>query len=90
MKFSTAATLRAVASSVEMRLLEQLFDHTPDIAFFIKDAAGRYIVVNDSLVERHGLRRKSEMLGRRPREVCHFPHLILRQNKTAPVRRRRA
>ena len=70
MKFSTAATLRAVASSVEMRLLEQLFDHTPDIAFFIKDAAGRYIVVNDSLVERHGLRRKSEMLGRRPREVC--------------------
>jgi hypothetical protein len=31
-----------------MRLLEQLFDHTPDLAFFIKDAAGRYLAVNRS------------------------------------------
>jgi len=74
MKLSTTAALRAVAAhmdpGVEMRLLEQLFDHTPDIAFFIKDAAGRYIVVNDSLAERHGLRSKSQMLGRRPSDVC--------------------
>lgn len=73
MKLSTATTLRAAASQaysgVDMRLLEQLFDHTPDIAFFIKDNAGRYIVVNHSLVERQGLRSKSEMLGRRPDEV---------------------
>jgi AraC-like DNA-binding protein len=53
-----------------MRLLEQLFDHTPDIAFFIKDHTGRYLVVNNSLVERHGLRRKSQMLGKRPCDVC--------------------
>jgi len=70
MKLSTTAAFRAATSGVEMRLLEQLFDHTPDIAFFIKDAAGRYIVVNDSLVERHGLRSKSQMLGRRPSDVC--------------------
>ena len=74
MKLSTTAALRAAASctdaGVDMRLLEQLFDHTPDIAFFIKDAAGRYLVVNDSLVERHGLRSKSQMLGRRPSDVC--------------------
>ena len=53
-----------------MALLEQLFDHTPDIAFFIKDAAGRYIAVNHSLLERHGLRDKAQMLGRRPCDVC--------------------
>ena len=61
MKLSTAATLRAAASctdaGVDMRLLEQLFDHTPDIAFFIKDRAGHYVIVNDSLVERHEIGR---------------------------------
>ena len=70
MNLSTAAALRAATSGVDLRLLEQLFDHTPDIAFFIKDAAGRYVVVNDSLVERHGLRSKAQLLGRRPSDVC--------------------
>ena len=69
MKLSTTTNLRT-AAGVDARLLEMLFDHTPDIAFFIKDAAGRYLVVNDSLVERHGLRSKAQMLGRRPSEVC--------------------
>jgi PAS domain S-box-containing protein len=74
MKPSTASALHAAASraapGVDMALLEQLFDHTPDIAFFIKDAAGRYIAVNRSLLERHGLQDKSQMLGRRPCDVC--------------------
>ena len=74
MKLSTATALRAAAShtagGVDTRLLEQLFDHTPDIAFFIKDAAGRYLAVNHSLLERHGLRDKSQMLGRRPCDIC--------------------
>lgn len=51
-------------------MLESLFDQTPDVVFFIKDAAGRYLVVNASLVERHGLRHKSQVLGRRPSEIC--------------------
>ncbi len=74
MKLSTTTTLRIAAShaaaGVDMRLLEQLFDHTPDTAFFIKDAAGCYVAVNRSLLERHGLRDKSQMLGRRPCDVC--------------------
>ena len=74
MKLSTTAALRSAASraaaGVDMRLLEQLFDHTPDTAFFIKDAAGRYLAVNRSLLERHGLRDKSQMLGRRPCDIC--------------------
>ena len=70
MKPSTTSALRSAASAVDMALLEQLFDHTPDIAFFIKDSAGRYIAVNHSLLDRHGLRDKSQMLGRRPCDVC--------------------
>lgn len=58
------------AAGIDRTLLEELFDHTPDIAFFIKDAAGRYTTVNHSLVERHGLQSKAQMIGRRPADVC--------------------
>ncbi len=57
-------------AGIDRELLEELFDHTPDIAFFIKDADGRYTTVNHSLVERHGLQGKAEMIGRRPADVC--------------------
>ena len=74
MKISTNNALGAAAAhattGVDVRLLEQLFDHTHDTAFFVKDAAGRYLAVNDSVVERHGLRTKAEVLGRRPCDVC--------------------
>lgn len=56
--------------AVDARLLEQIFDQTPDIAFFIKDGMGRYAVVNHSLVGRNGLRDKSQLLGKRPCDVC--------------------
>jgi len=55
---------------VEARLVEQIADLMHDTAFFIKDAAGRYVVVNLSLVERHGLKDKSQMVGQRPCDVC--------------------
>jgi AraC-like DNA-binding protein len=55
---------------MDARLIEQVTDLMHDTAFFIKDAAGRYLVVNQSLVERHGLKNKSQMLGRRPCDVC--------------------
>ena len=58
------------ADGIDRQLLEELFDHTPDIAFFIKDAAGRYTTVNHSLVERHGLNGKADLIGRRPADVC--------------------
>jgi len=82
MNLSTAAALRSAASGVDVRLLEQLFDHTSDIAFFIKDAAGRSLVVNDSLIERHGLRSKAQMIGHRPSDVCpgDFGHIPAEQD----------
>jgi len=50
-------------------LVEELFDHVPEAVFFVKDAAGRYVAVNQSLVERCGLRDKSQLLGRHVREL---------------------
>jgi len=55
---------------MDVRFIEQVADLMRDTAFFIKDASGRYLVVNQSLVERHGLSGKSQMIGRRPCDVC--------------------
>jgi AraC-like DNA-binding protein len=55
---------------IDARMVEQVADLMHDTAFFIKDASGRYVVVNQSLVDRHGLRSKSQMIGRRPCEIC--------------------
>lgn len=55
---------------MDTRHIEQIADLMHDTAFFIKDAAGCYMVVNRSLVERHGLDHKSQMIGRRPCDVC--------------------
>ena len=52
-------------------VLEDLFDHVPDTAFFVKDRQGRYIAVNQSLVLRVGLQDKTELLGRTVTEI--FP-----------------
>ena len=59
-----------MVSSVEVSLLERLFDQSMDVAFFVKDAQGRYIAVNDSLVARHGLKSKSQVIGKFPHEIC--------------------
>ena len=57
-------------TQVEVTLLERLFDRSPDVAFFVKDAAGRYVAVNESLLERHGLKKKSQVIGKYPRDIC--------------------
>lgn len=79
---SLAAAVPGVALPVDAALLESLFDQAPDVAFFIKDATGRYLVVNRSLVERHGLRHKSQVLGKRPSEICpgEFGHIPAAQD----------
>jgi len=56
--------------SIDARVIEQVADLMHDTAFFVKDREGRYRVVNRSIVEWHGLADKSEMLGRRPCDVC--------------------
>ena len=63
-------SLATVLRTVDLSVLERLFDQVPDVAFFTKDREGRYTSVNASLVERHGLRQKSQVLGRRPSDIC--------------------
>jgi len=67
MKRSSAAPLPPL---VDVSVLEQLFDQVPDVAFFVKDTGGRYTAVNASLLARHGLRSKSQVLGKRPKDIC--------------------
>lgn len=52
---------------------EELFDHLPDIVFFIKNTKGQYLVVNNTLVQRCGAHSKSDLLGRLPGEVLRPP-----------------
>ncbi|MDB5385082.1 MAG: transcriptional regulator with sensor, AraC family [Planctomycetaceae bacterium] len=86
MKMSTIETsppLSRPMTSVDVSVIENLFDQVPDVTFFIKDLAGRYITVNDSLVERHGLHQKSQVLGKRPTDICpgDFGTIPLRQDE---------
>jgi PAS domain S-box-containing protein len=64
------ARLQASNLAVAAGVLAELFDHAPDLAFFAKDSAGRYVAVNASLIKRHGYRHKSQVLGRRPSDIC--------------------
>ncbi len=48
---------------------EALFDCMSDTVFFIKDGRGRYLVVNQTLVERSGLDSKADLIGCTPSEI---------------------
>ncbi len=65
----SGGNIRAVPA-IDVSVLESLFDLVPDVAFFVKDHQGCYTAVNASLVARHGLREKSQVLGKRPRDIC--------------------
>lgn len=43
--------------------VDRLFDGVPDIVFFVKNADGRYMAVNDTLAIRCGLPDKASVLG---------------------------
>lgn len=51
--------------------MDRLFDGVPDIVFFVKDAQGRYMSVNDTLATRCGLASKEDAIGRTAKEL--FP-----------------
>lgn len=50
---------------------ELLFDGLPDVVFFIKDAMGRYVRVNQTLADRCAGGDKARLIGKKPAEV--FP-----------------
>ncbi len=59
------------AMLAHFRLLEPVFDALPDVAFFVKDANGRYALVNRTLAMRCGYKEKRDLLGKTAEEV--FP-----------------
>lgn len=52
---------------------EALFDSLADVVFFLKNRRCEYVVVNQTLVERCGLRDKRELIGKRADEVFAPP-----------------
>ena len=54
-------------------LVEHLFDQVQDIAFFIKDHHGRYIVANKTLCQRCGATSKEDMIGKTADEIFPDP-----------------
>ncbi len=56
--------------SIDLHTLQALFDLAPDVAFFVKDSHGRYVIVNQSLLSRHGLRQPGDAIGKRPIDIC--------------------
>ena len=45
-------------------MADEIFDAISDCVFFVKDTGGRYVVVNQTLVERCGRKTKGELIGR--------------------------
>ncbi|MFO0904250.1 MAG: AraC family transcriptional regulator [Pirellulales bacterium] len=52
---------------------EELFDQLSDVVYFLKDAQGAYLVVNNTLVARCQVRDKRALIGKRASEVLRPP-----------------
>lgn len=48
---------------------EILFDALPDVVFFVKDLEGRYVLINQTMVERSGFSKKSQLVGKTVEEI---------------------
>lgn len=61
---------------------ELLFDHLPDLTYFVKNQIGQYIAVNQTLAERCGASTKEELIGRVATETFAKPfgHHFLAQD----------
>lgn len=73
-----------LASLGSLLPVDRLFDGVPDIVFFVKDAAGRYMAVNDTLAARCGLPTKDAAIGRTADEIFPSPlgHAFALQDRT--------
>ncbi len=49
--------------------IEALFDAIPSVLFFAKDTQGRYTHVNMTMMQRLGMKSRSEVIGKRADEV---------------------
>lgn len=58
------ARQQLAAQVVDPFFSEILFDALPDVVFFVKDVQGRYVLVNQTTVERCGYVKKEDLLGK--------------------------
>lgn len=71
---TTNDTRKAFIDRLDRPLInERLFDHVPDIAFFIKDHLGRYVAVNETLVKRCNFNTKEDLIGKTADEIFPAP-----------------
>jgi len=61
------------ARQLDLDLVTTLFNCVLDVVFFAKDADGRYLAVNHTLVERCGLHNARQLVGRTAREAFRPP-----------------
>ncbi|MTD19306.1 helix-turn-helix domain-containing protein [Pseudomonas sp. CCM 7891] len=59
------------AAGRDLALVEHIFDRLPDVLFYIKDRASRYVIVNWAVVEQSGAKSKEDVCGRTADEL--FP-----------------
>jgi AraC-like DNA-binding protein len=74
---SRGAGLTALLETADLSLvlpLERVFDDLPNVVFFLKDRAGRYLAANRTLMERCALSDKARLLGKRPSDF--FPSAL--------------
>ena len=64
---------RIARRAEEAGFLLGLLDRVPEVVVFVKDAAGRYAAVNETLVQRLGLAHRREALGRTAAELFPAP-----------------
>ena len=57
----------------EQNSSEALFDQIADTVYFLKDCLGRYMSVNQTLVNRCGYQSKRDLIGRSAEEVFPQP-----------------
>ncbi len=63
--------------SVSVEDVVNLFDHIPEVCFFVKDRQGRFVRVNRALLDRLGLQDESEIVGTTDRD--RYPPEIAEQ-----------
>src|SRR5690606_115948 len=54
----------AIDLTLQPGQLQSLFDPLPDVVFFVKDIECRYAHVNQTLIQRLGLRRREDIIGK--------------------------
>lgn len=53
-----------LANIASTMYLQEIFDYMPDVVFSIKDRQGRYVLMSEACVQRCGLTRKEEAIGK--------------------------